>query len=95
MLCFIVFVKSKIAKTATGIHLTFLAIADILVLFTVFVFMSDEWTKYIAIPGLRNENLFMCKMALFTINVGFLWSGLLVASGTVERFLSVAFPLKV
>ena len=93
--CFIVLVKSKIAQTATGIHLTFLAVADILVLLTIFVFVSDDWSRHIAIPGLRNGYSFICKMALFTINVGFLWSGLLLASATVERFLSVAFPLKV
>ena len=55
---FIVFIKSKIAQTVTGIHLTFLAIADNLVPFTMFVFASDDWSRHMAIPGLRNGILF-------------------------------------
>ena len=35
-LCFIIFLKSKMYKTATGIHVTYLAIADNVVFYGVF-----------------------------------------------------------
>ena len=95
LFCFIVFVKSKTVKTATGIHLTFLTFADGLVLLSSFTYGTEQWSKYIAIPDLRNLSTFTCKFGFYTINVAFLWSGLLLASASFERFLSVAFPLKV
>ena len=95
LLCFIVFVKSNTARTATGIHLTFLAIADGVVLLGSYLYLPEQWTRYIGFPNFRNWNSFSCKLSLYTLNLGFLWSGLLLASTTVERFLSVSFPLKV
>ena len=94
LLCFIVFVKSSTARTATGIHLTFLAIADSLVLLSAFVLGTEQWPSYIDIPKFRMLNSFICKVSIYTFNVGVLWSGFLLVSATVERFLSVAFPLK-
>ena len=94
-LCLIIFIKSKIVKTPTGLHLTFLALADNLVLMVLLVMDTQSWSRLINIPNLQASSTFMCSGAFLTVNVGFLWSGLLLVSATFERFLSVGFPLKI
>ena len=42
-----------------------------------------------------NLGFINCSGPYYTIIAAFLWSGLLLSSATIERFLSVAFPLRV
>ena len=91
----IVFVKSRIAWTSVGLHMMFLAIADNLVLFSGFVINTSFWQYIINIPDLWSLNSFTCGAAYYIVDVSFTWSGFLLVSSTVERFMVVALPLKV
>ena len=95
VLSVMVFVKSKIAWTPVGLHLMYLAIADSLVLVSGFVAGSRSWNELINMPDLWSANTFTCVGTYYSVNVGFTWSGVLLASSTIERFLSIAFPLQV
>ena len=95
VLSVMIFVKSRMAWTPVGLHLMYLAIADSLVLVSGFAAGSRSWHLLINIPDLWSVNTVTCVGTYYTINVGFTWSGLLLASSTIERFLSIAFPLKV
>ena len=93
-LCFYIFLKSGLYKSATGIHLTYLAIADNVVLISE-LFTDSSNTARLFAPALYNNGLFSCEWTYFTMLAGFLWSGILLTSATFERFLSVAYPLKI
>ena len=96
LLCIITFIKSKTYKSPTGLHLVFIAVADNVILLSMFLGRSETWYKYINIPDMYNKKgVFNCQESDYIVVAGFLWSGLLLASATIERFLSVAFPLKV
>ena len=92
-LCFYIFLKSGLHKSATGIHLTYLAIADNAVLISE-LFTDSSNTARVFASALYN-NLVSCEPTYFTMLAGFLWSGILLTSATFERFLSVAYPLKI
>ena len=93
-LCFYIFLKSGLYKSATGIHLTYLAIADNVVLISE-LFTDSSNTARLFAPALYNNDLVSCEPTYFTMLSGFLWSGILLTSATFERFLSVAYPLKI
>ena len=93
--CLVIFVKSRIAKSATGIHLAFIAVADNVILVSLFLYNTKYWSEYTNIPNLRNYGFILCTGPHFAAAVGLLWTGILLASATIERFASVAFPLKV
>ena len=93
-LCFTIFLKSKVCKTATGLHMTYLAIADNVVLISMLLADSGG-TQRLFLPGLYNHGFINCEGTFFTVMAGFLWSGILLTSATFERFLSVAYPLKI
>ena len=93
-LCFITFLKSKMYKTATGIHMTYLAIADNVVLISMLLADSGG-TQRLFLPDMYNHGFINCEGTFFTVMAGFLWSGILLTSATFERFLSVAYPLKI
>ena len=95
VLSVMIFVKSRMAWTPVGLHLMYLAIADSLVLVSSFAAGSRFWHLLINIPDLWSVNTVTCVGTYYTINVGFTWSGVLLTSSTIERFLSIAFPLKV
>ena len=94
-LCILIFVKSKMAYTAVGLHLMYLAIADNLVLVSGFIGSTRDWHILSNIPDIWSSNIITCSGTYLCINVGFTWSGILLASSTIERFLSVALPLQV
>ena len=87
--------KSKTSNTATGIHLTCLAVADSFILTSLFVYSTQQWAINIDIADLTSFSYIICTLPYYTANFSFLWSGPLLASATVERFVSEAYPLKV
>ena len=93
--CLIVFVKTRIFKSASGIHLTFLAVADNVILVALFLYNTEDWSQYSGLPNFRNYGFALCTGSHFAAAAGLLWSGALLASATIERFLSVAVPFKV
>ena len=90
-----IFVKSRMAWTSVGLHLMYLAITDNIVLVSGFIGSSKFWHMFINIPDLWSSNIITCSGTYLSINLGFTWSGALLASTTVERFLAIAVPLKV
>ena len=90
-----IFVKSRMAWTSVGLHLMYLAVADNLVLVSGFIGSSKFWHVFINIPDLWSSNIITCSGTYLSLNAGFTWSGALLASATVERFLAIAVPLKV
>ena len=95
ILCLIIFVKSKISQSPTGLTLICLSIADNIVLVSSFLSSTQNWSNYIAIPSLVKNYSFICQGNHYLVNIGFLLSGLLLTSATIERYISVRFPLKV
>ena len=95
ILCFVIFIKSKTYQSATGIHLTYLALADNLVLVSIFMWSHDVFSKYIDFPGMHTMSYVACVGPFYLSTVGVLWSGLLLSSATIERFISVAFPIRI
>ena len=73
----------------------YLAVADNIVLVPGFIGSTKTWNRLINISDLWSLNTITCSGTYISINVGFTWSGTLLASATVERFLAIAFPLKV
>ena len=67
-MCLIVFIKSKPANTATGIHLTCLAVADSFILMSLFVCRTQQWVKYIDIPDLTSFSYIICTLPYYTIS---------------------------
>ena len=90
-----IFVKSRMAWTSVGLHLMYLAVADNLVLVSGFIGSTKTWHMFINIPDLWSSSVITCSGTYLSLNVGFTWSGVLLASATVERFLAIAVPLKV
>ena len=91
----VIFVKSKIARTSVGLHMVFLAIADNLVLVSGFIDGTSVWQFLINIPDLCALTSFTCSASNYFHGVGLTWSGILLASSTIERFMAVALPLRV
>ena len=95
-LCLVTFIKSKISQSPTGLTLTYLAVADNIVLVSMSIaFDSENWSKYLGIPSPVTKYTLICQGGMFLLNVGFLLSGLLLTSATIERYVSVRFALKV
>ena len=94
ILSLVIFYKCKLHKTATGLHLICIALADNSVLFGTFFNRSQFWVHYINIPSFSLINSFCCKFFNFFADFGFLWNNLLLASATIQRFISIVYPLK-
>ena len=93
-LSLVIFYKCKLHKTATGLHLICIALADNSVLFGTFFNRSQFWVNYINIPAFALINTFCCKFFNFFTDFGFLWNNLLLVSATIQRFISIVCPLK-
>ncbi len=82
------FIKIKMYKTSTGLHLVCLALAEFLLLISCGLYWGRSYkfnyTKYIH-----------CFLEYMTTTSLQTWSGFLMVSTTVERFVAVAFPMKV
>ena len=69
-LCLITFVKSKISQSPTGLTLTYLSMADNIVLVSV-LFGIENWSKYIGIPSIVTKHTSLGQGSGFLVNVGF------------------------
>ena len=93
-LSLVIFYKCNLHKTATGLHLICIALADNSVLFGTFFNRSQFWVDYINIPSFPLIHTYSCKLFNFATDFGFLWNNLLLASATIQRFISIVCPLK-
>ena len=93
--CLITFVISKIYQSPTGLILTYLAIFDNMVLISLFILITVTFSQHISIPSIANASSLICQGSHFFLNAGFFLSGLLLAFSTIERYISVRFPLQV
>ena len=66
-----------------------------MVLISLFMFGTEVLSNYINIPSIPTVSYLMCQGNHFLLNSGFLLSGLLLAYSTIERYVSVRFPLQV
>ncbi len=87
-LTIVTFLKIKMHKTSTGLHLVFLAISEFLLL----VAFTFYWGRLYKFNYTNSVHCFLETVALSSPQT---WSGFLMASTTVERFIAVAFPMKV
>ena len=95
ILSFVIFYKIKKYKSATGSHIMCMAIADSFALLGILAVESYNFKKPHRKPCIQDLNIYLCKGSTIVLNAGPLWSGLLLASATVERYCCIAFPLKV
>ena len=94
-LSFIILQKSKTFASSIGNHLKCIAISDNIFLLGFFFYCFDQyWEENINIANFKNLNDWTCKITMTLVTVGFLSTGLILSSSTVERFLAVALPLK-
>ncbi len=82
------FLKIRIWKTSTGLHLVCLALSECLLL--VGYAIPLPWPYRI-----NNFHVSFCIIRNFIVSSQQTWNGLLMVSMTIERYISVAFPLKV
>ena len=95
ILSFVIFYQIKTHKSATGLHLMCMAIADNFALVAIFLNDVPAYSIYSFIPDIHALHNFFCKSISIFLNGSVLWCGLLPASATVERFICVSFALKV
>ena len=95
ILCIVVFIKSKIARTSTAVEIIFLALADNINLITFFVVSSSIWSQFSDMPNLTTIKRVMCAGPFYFGLVGLLLYGMTMSVATIERFCCVTFPLKV
>ena len=89
-------VFSKWKQTSNTLHLICLAIADSVIILSSFSLRTDiYWTDKVNIPSFTIQNVWVCKLSIYLLSAGFLSSGLILASATIERFLCITFPLKI
>ena len=84
----VIFCRHSSYRSAIGLHLKCIAVADTLVITTIFVSKLRD-------SNLIKMDLSLCTMNVFLMSVGVPWSGMLLTSATIERFVSIAFVLKV
>ena len=87
--------KMRTYQSAAGLHLMLIAIADTVTIIGLFFNRSHSFRKYIKIPYFMNMHIILCKGIPLIASLGTIWSGLLLLSATIERFISIAFALKV
>ena len=72
-----------------------MAIADNCALLGILGVQDNNFSKDKPLPSIQDLSIVLCKGSTIFVNAGALWSGLLLASATVERYCCIAFPLKV
>ena len=91
----IIFQKSQAFSTSIGNHLKCISISDSIVLIGILLINIDKyWEEQLKIPVISSMNNASCKISTYILQVGFLSTGLIMSSATIERFLAIAFPLK-
>ena len=94
-LSLITLIKCKNFTTSIGNYLKSLSVADNLLIIGLFCMsIDDHWKAELNVPAIGRLNDVACSLSVYTVQVGFLTSGLILASATIERFCTVAFPLK-
>lgn len=93
-LCTVIFYKTKAYKTPTGLHITCISVTDNIALLGIFVtsvgIHVDE-----TFPDILITNKYVCKLVYGVATFGLNISSLLLTSATIERCISVSFPLKI
>ncbi len=84
----VVFLQIRIYKTSTGLHLLCLAVSEFFLLLG--SSMSLPWPLRI-----KHFHVSFCMIMNFFIPSQQTWAGFLLVSMTIERYLSITFPLKV
>ena len=97
MLALIVLSKSHIKKTSTGVYLIFLSFADTIVLSGEFLrWLHGTYNgSHILGIDLMNNSAACCMIFNYIRYFGRIWSCWLIVIITVERYLSIAYPLRV
>ena len=96
VLCVIIFCRMKSFKSPTGMHLIFIAVIDNVTLVGLFVLNKNHVSSFETfIPNIMLVNKHFCKCLSFLGPFGLSMSSFLLASATVQRYVSIAFPLKV
>ena len=94
-ICLIVFQKCQAFSNALGNHLKCISISDSIVLIGILLVNIDKyWEEKLKMPVILSMNNASCKMSAYITLVGFVGTGLIMSSATIERFLAIAFPLK-
>ena len=88
LISLLIFCRHSTYRSAIGIHLKCLAVADTFVITTIFISKLRD-------SDLIKMDLSVCTINVFFLSVGVPWSGMLLSSATIERFVSIAFALKV
>ncbi len=88
ILTVVIFLKIKIYKTSTGLQMIFLAASEALLL--VGFALTLSWPYRI-----KNFHVSLCIINNLIVSLQQTYSGLLLTSMTIERYIAVAFPLKV
>ena len=87
------FIKSNMSKTGVGLLLIGIAFGDTLFLIghiLISMFFASGWITY----QLLDHSEFLCKTVFYTQYASQLWVSLQTLVLTFERYLSVAYPLK-
>ena len=95
VLCIVVLINSKIARTSTAVEIIFLALADSISLITFFILSSPVWSQFSDLPDLTIINNVMCAGPFYFGLVGSLLYGMTMSVASIERFCCVTFPLQV
>ncbi len=94
LLCIVILVKIKMYQSSVGIHLVWIAVID---LFTMIsgIAISYPLQEMLGIPQDQYWGNIICRLATTFSYPLARASSLLMTSATIERFLSIAFTLKV
>ena len=92
---FVVFYTMKSHRTSTGLHLMATAAVDNCLLVGFYFSGPGQRSHLINIPNVVGINLTLCRFFHFLMGIGFVQSAILLASVTIERYVSIAYPLKV
>ena len=95
ILALIVLFKIKNYKTSTGLLLVCIAVGDICILIEMVVTRAFVFESSFDMFNSYAVKFILCKGGPFIYYTGLVWSGLLLTSVTIERFLSITFVLKV
>ena len=92
---FVVFYIMKSHRTSTGLHLMATAAVDNCLLVGLYFSGPGQRSDHINIPNIAGMNIILCRFFHFLMGFGFVQSAILLASVTIERYVSIAYPLKV
>ena len=92
---FVVFYVMKSHRTSAGLHLMATAVVDNCLLVGFYFTGPSQRSDHINIPNVAGMNLILCKLFYFLFGFSMFLTAILLVSVTIERYISVACPLKV